>query len=109
MGGHRIEHVEHGILVYGQVALSDLSDLVLIGERAGWTIVDALVSGHLDGVSMAFTDEAHSKLWRIDLGLDEDDGLRPCPICGRPTEMEHDGSVKSCDTCLFGDRDAVHD
>ena len=37
------------------------------------------------------------KLWRIELGLIEDDGLRPCPSCGEQKPAK-DGNSK-CSNC----------
>jgi hypothetical protein len=97
---YEVEHTEHGIVVRGPVPVPDLIGLTRIAEERGWDLVDAELSGHL-GVTMVLTDAHRAKDWKVELGLIEDDGERPCPDCGKSTRWD-EYSEYVCYECFNG-------
>jgi hypothetical protein len=74
---YTIEHLEHGIAIRGPVPLTDMGAIALLGADNGYDLADALISGHLEGVTMALVNTESGNAWRIELGLEGRRKLTP--------------------------------
>jgi hypothetical protein len=66
---YTVEHHQHGITISGPIPLDDITSIVLLGTSNGYDLADALLSGHLPGVTMVLTNKTSGAAWRKELGL----------------------------------------
>jgi hypothetical protein len=68
-GSYTVERLPRGLVIRGQLPLSDLVFLMEAWAEEGYEIADALLSKHL-GVTLVLTTKEHSTAWRRELGLE---------------------------------------
>ncbi|MDB4278022.1 hypothetical protein N9917_00170 [Deltaproteobacteria bacterium] len=66
---YTIAYHEHGIAISGPIPLDDITSIVKLGTNNGYDLADALLSGHLPGVTMVLTNKVSGAEWRKELGL----------------------------------------
>jgi hypothetical protein len=74
---YTIEHMPHGITIRGPIPLGDMMAVAALGTENGYDLVDAAISGHLPGVTMALVNADSGNAWRKELGLESSGTLKP--------------------------------